>query len=138
MTISLAELTDARALRAIVTLEPLDGPGGRVFPMTTLAERGGQHVFEEAPDGRRVLVDSCASQANRQEAALLAARASGMLELADIVVDLSGTATADRRPSISTLEMPHRIADAILRDSEIDGVLFPKSGLGRRVLGASY
>jgi CRISPR-associated protein Csb1 len=137
MQVSLAELTQARALRAIVALEPLDGPGGRVFPMTALGDRGGQHVLEDGPDGRRVLVDSCASQANRQEAALLAARQDGRIELADIAVDLAGTAAAAHRPRVCTLEMPHRIADAILRDSEIDGVPFPCSKFGRAILSTS-
>jgi CRISPR-associated protein Csb1 len=137
MQVSLAELTQARALRAIVALEPLDGPGGRVFPMTALGDRGGQHVLEDGPDGRRVLIDSCASQANRQEAALLTARQDGRIELADIAVDLSGTAAADHHSSVCTLEMPHRIADAILRDSEIDGVPFPHSETGRAILRAS-
>ena len=132
----LAELGGARALRAIVALEPVDGPGGRVFPMTALGDRGGQHVVEDGPDGRRVLVDSCASQANRQETALLEAREAGLIELADIVVDLSGTAVP--RPSVCTLEMPHRIADAILRDSEIDGVPFARSTVGRAILGATF
>ena len=132
----LAELGGARALRAIVALEPVDGPGGRVFPMTALGDRGGQHVVEDGPDGRRVLVDSCASQANRQETALLEARAAGLIELADIAVDLSGTAVP--RPSVCTLEMPHRVADAILRDSEIDGVPFARSTVGRAILGATF
>lgn len=137
MSIALAELAAARALRASVLLEPVDGPNGRVFPMTALGSRGGQHVVEEGLDGRRVLIDSCASQANRQEAALLAAREAGLIELADIRVDLSGTAAAERRPSVCTLEMPHRVADAILRDSEIDGLPFARSEIGRAILGAS-
>lgn len=136
MSITLSDLTAARALRAITLLEPIDGPGGRVFPMTALGDRGGQHVIEDGPEGRRVLIDSCASQANRQEAALLAASERGELELADIVVDLVGTAA--HRDRISALEMPHRIADAILRDSEIDGVAFAKSEIGRAILGATY
>ena len=131
MSIELAALGTARALRATLILEPVDGPGGRVFPMTV---KGGLHVVEEGPDGRRVLVDSCASQANRQELALLGARQAGQIELADIVVDLSGTEAG--RESISTLEMPHRVADAILRDSEIDGVSFTQSRIGTRILGA--
>jgi CRISPR-associated protein Csb1 len=132
MPVELAELGTARAARAIIALEPVDGPGGRIFPMTV---KGGQHVIEDGPDGRRVLIDSCASQANRQEAALLVARQAGQIELADIVVDLIGTQAG--REGISTLEMPHRIADAILHDSEIDDAIFVESTVGRRVLGAT-
>jgi CRISPR-associated protein Csb1 len=136
MSVSSSDLVTARALRTITQLEPIDGPGGRVFPMTALGDRGGQHVVEEGPEGRRVLIDSCASQANRQEAAILAARERGELELADIVVDLAGTAA--HRTKISTLEMPHRVADAILRDSELDGLPFAQSATGRAILGATY
>ncbi len=136
MTLTVENLAAFRAIRSIQILEPIDGPDGRVFPMTALGDRGGQHVVEDGPQGRRVLIDSCASQANRQEAALLAARERGELELADIVVDLTGTAA--HRDRISTLEMPHRIADAILRDSELDGVPFAQSEIGRAILGATY
>ena len=131
-SLTLDDLDQVQALRARIELQPVDGAGGRVFPMTV---EGGQHVLEDGPDGRRVLVDSCASQANRQELALLTAREQGLLELADIVVDLAGT-QAGRR-SLSTLEMPHRLADAILRDSEIEGIAFPKSELGQRILAAA-
>ena len=82
-----------------------------------------------------MLVDSVASQANRQEAALVAARAAGRINFSDVYVDLSGTATDISR--ISATEMPHRLSDAILRDSEIDGVPFGKSELGRRILSAT-
>lgn len=129
----LAELMTAQALRSSVDLQPIDGPGGRVFPPTTDEQR---HVVEELPNGeRRVLIDSVASQANRQEAALVEARAQGVVDFADIYVDLAGTKAGIAR--LSATEMPHRLADAILRDSEIDRVPFGKSGLGQRILAAT-
>ena len=73
---------------------------------------GGQHVIE---GDERVLIDSCASQANRQEMALLRARKDGRLNLSDVVIDLRNT--ADPRDELSSLEMPHRLGDAIIRDS---------------------
>ena len=134
----LAELMRAQALRSIINLEPIDGRGGRIFPPTYPAPEGAsdkraRHAVEELPNGqRRVLVDSVASQANRQEAALVAARRAEQINFADIFVDLSKTSAGIDR--LSATEMPHRLSDAILRDSEIDGVPFSKSSVGRRIL----
>jgi CRISPR-associated protein Csb1 len=138
----LQELTNAQALRSIVKLEPVEGPGGRVFPPTFPAEEGTKgrqkfrHAVEEVGDGRkRVLIDSVASQANRQEAALVEARKAGLIDFSDVYVDLSDTnAGID---VLSATEMPHRLSDAILRDSEIDGVPFAKSAVGQRILSAT-
>jgi CRISPR-associated protein Csb1 len=141
---SLPELMSAQALRSSVSLQPIDGPGGRIFPPTypapdDQARRSGQkfcHVVERLGEGRaRVLVDSVASQANRQEAALVAARTAGRINFSDIYVDLSGSAADVSR--ISATEMPHRLSDAILRDSEIGGVPFGKSEIGRQILSAT-
>jgi CRISPR-associated protein Csb1 len=141
---SLRELMAAQALRSSVALQPIDGPGGRIFPPTypvsdEQARKTGQkfcHVVERIAEGRdRVLVDSVASQANRQEAALVAARTAGRIKFSDIYVDLSGAATDV--PRLSATELPHRLSDAILRDSEISGALFGKSELGRQILAAT-
>ena len=137
---NLSEAMGGQALRAVVELTPIDGAGGRIFPPTyPPAAAGGpnnvfpRHVVEELPSGeRRVLIDSVASQANRQEAALVAARSAGQINFADVYVDLSGTEVGIG--SLSATEMPHRLSDAILRDSEIDGLAFAKSGLGRQLL----
>jgi CRISPR-associated protein Csb1 len=137
----LSILAGAQALRATVELTPVDGPGGRIFPPTYPAEAGSRekaprHVVEELPSGqRRVLIDSVASQANRQEAALVAARSAGRVDFADVYVDLTSTEAGIDR--LSATEMPHRLADAILRDSEIDGVPFAQSSLGRRLLATT-
>lgn len=137
----LSDLTSAQALRSTIDLQPVDGPDGRVFPPTyPPAEgsnsKGPRHVVETLPTGqKRVLIDSVASQANRQEAALVAARHAGRVDFADVYVDLSGTSAGIDR--LSATEMPHRLSDAILRDSEIDGTPFAKSELGRRVLSAT-
>jgi CRISPR-associated protein Csb1 len=137
----LSILAGAQALRATVELTPVNGPGGRIFPPTYPAEAGSRekaprHVVEELPSGqRRVLIDSVASQANRQEAALVAARSAGRVDFADVYVDLTLTEAGIDR--LSATEMPHRLADAILRDSEIDGVPFAQSSLGRRLLATT-
>ena len=140
---NLSELTSAQALRSAVHLEPIDGPGGRIYPPTYPAAEGSadkraRHAIETLPNGQqRVLIDSLASQANRQEAALVAARDAGLINFSDIYVDLAGTEAAADRQLLSATEMPHRLSDAILRDSEIDGVPFGRSELGRRILSAT-
>lgn len=132
----LNDLMSAQALRCNISLDPIDGPGGRIFPPTYPGRDGAQHAVESLPDGTfRVLIDSVASQANRHEAALVAARAAGVIDFSDVFVDLSGTEAGTA--SLSATEMPHRLSDAILRDSEIDGVAFAKSPIGQRILAAS-
>jgi CRISPR-associated protein Csb1 len=141
VTMSLQDLMAAQALRSSVLLEPIDGAGGRIFPPTYPAaesdrDKKARHVVERLPNGQlRVLVDSVASQANRQEAALVAARNAGTIKFSDVYVDLSKTAAGLQR--LSATEMPHRLSDAILRDSEIDRVPFGKSEIGRAILTAT-
>ena len=71
-------------------------------------------------------VDSPASCANRMERALLAAAP----ELAPLRVRFSD----DR--VISTMELPHRVFDAVLRDSLLDGTAFRETDIGRQVVAA--
>jgi CRISPR-associated protein Csb1 len=88
-------------------------------------------------DVKCVLLDSVASQANRRELALLEASRRGELCLPLVSVDFRGTPVAylDR---ISSLEAPHRIFDALLRDSLLDGVLFRFSPVGQAVTEATH
>ncbi len=143
----LFDLIHSQALRSSLDLEPIDGPLGRVFPPTyggsenDGADRKGDiaktaHLVEKLSDGTlRVLIDSVASQANRQEAALVAARNCGLIDFADVYVDLRDTKAGLER--LSATEMPHRLSDAILRDCEVDGKPFGKSEFGKRILSAT-
>jgi CRISPR-associated protein Csb1 len=142
----LFQLINSQALRSTLNLEPIDGPNGRVFPPTYSADNEGAdrkgdnarspHVVEKLPDGSlRVLIDSVASQANRQEAALVEARNRGLIDFADVYVDLSETEAGLKE--LSATEMPHRLSDAILRDSELDGKPFGKSEFGKAILSAT-
>lgn len=110
---------NATALRCIAELQPAGGPGDKVFPPTY---EGGKYAFEERViDGKRVpcvLLDSVASQANRIELALLRGHRRKLFTLPLIEVDFSDSLPDVGR--ISSLEAPHRIADAILRDSVDD------------------
>jgi CRISPR-associated protein Csb1 len=82
-----------------------------------------------------VLVDSVQSQANRLEEALLAALRQGVITMPHVSVDFRGAGLAGIT-EITSLDAPHRVYDAILRDSSLDGKPFMKSELGIRLAGA--
>ena len=81
-----------------------------------------------------VLVDSVQSQGNRLEEALLEAEGEA-LTLPYITVDFRD---ADLKPleRITSLDAPHRVYDAILRDSLLDGSAFMVSEEGQRLAAA--
>ena len=113
--------------------QPVGGPGDKVFPPTY---EGGSYATEQRyVDGEEVacvLLDSVQSQANRMEIALLHEWEAGRAPLPVITVDF----TKDGLPNpfrVTSLEAPHRIADALLRDSELDGVMFRQSATGKRL-----
>ncbi len=130
------------ALRRKQTLQPVGGKGDKIFPPTYPEERRGQgprHVFERRRiDGREawcVLVDSVQSQANRLEESLLAALREGVIALPHVTVDFRDAGLAGLT-EITSLDAPHRVYDAILRDSALDGEPFMKSALGIRLAEA--
>ena len=146
MAMNLAKLQSAvasgAAMRRIRRLQPAGGPGDKVFPPTYPGEgRGGnaapRHVFERRRiNGENVLcvlIDSVQSQANRLEEALRIARESGALGFPLIAVDFTNTEVGDIG-RITTLDAPHRVFDAIIRDSELDGVRFRETEPGHRLL----
>jgi CRISPR-associated protein Csb1 len=112
----------AAAFRRVVELQPAGGPGAKVFPPTY---EGGKYAAEKRRINGEVvdcvLLDSVQSQANRMELALQEAldEKPPRISLPVITVDFSGT-QASFIGRITSLEAPHRIADAILRDSEWD------------------
>ena len=123
----------AAAFRCVTDYQPAGGPGDKVFPPTY---EGGHYATEdrvnpETGEVRKcVLLDSVQSQANRMELALLEAHRQTRVQLP--LVD----ARFDQEPllkkfSVTSLEAPHRIADALFRDSLHDGVIFRKSEKGR-------
>jgi CRISPR-associated protein Csb1 len=140
------------AIRRRQRLQPVGGPGDKIFPPTypasdgmkrAVGEKNAQprHVFEQrrinGQDVWCVLVDSVQSQANRMEEALLAAVREGAVAIPYVTVDF--TKVEPRLPGvteITSLDAPHRVYDAILRDSQLDGEDFPKSPLGRRLAAA--
>jgi len=140
-TLARAVEADA-ALRRRQILQPVGGKGDKIFPPTYPEERRGQgprHVFERRRvDGRDawcVLVDSVQSQANRLEEVLLAALRQGAITLPYVTVDFHGAGLSGLT-EITSLDAPHRVYDAILRDSSLGGEPFMKSELGIRLAQA--
>lgn len=119
----------AAAFRSITTLQPAAGPGAKIFPATY---SGGKYLTEkrrirdEAGQEREVecvLMASVQACANFAEEALLEAIRDGRIELPLIEVDFEDLNPELRRPleRITSLQAPHRLADAILRDSVLPG-----------------
>jgi CRISPR-associated protein Csb1 len=121
----------AAAFRRVTRYQPAGGPGDKVFPPTY---EGGKYATETRHiDGREVacvLVDSVQSQANRMEAALLDAHREGLIQL-PLVSTRFDQAGLLKHFTVTSLDAPHRVADAIFRDSLLDGVLFRHSDKGR-------
>lgn len=134
------------ALRRRQRLQPAGGPGDKIFPPTYPSEvKNGppEHIYER----RRVagsdepvwcvLVDSVQSQANRLEECLRDVIADGVA-IPHVVVDFSGSELVGVK-AVTSFDAPHRVYDAILRDSLHDGrpFLSKDSAVGRRLLEAS-
>jgi CRISPR-associated protein Csb1 len=114
--------------------QPSGGVSWKVMPPTFPIVDGKPYLFEDRwLDGEKtetVVIDQVPSQANRVEEALLEARDSGRVELPIIQMVVDGT-------RLTSLQFPHRYADAYLRDSEIDGVRFDDSPIGKALRSAT-
>ncbi len=151
MTIELRALMDAvgsdAAFRRVRRLQPVGGQGDKIFPPTYRGQGRNdppRHVFElRRVDGKEiwcVLIDSVQSQANRLEEALLAAAEEEeardeRLPLPYVTVDFRG-AGLEPLERITSLDAPHRVYDAILRDSLLSGTPFMRSDEGQRLAAA--
>lgn len=154
MSISLKDLQAAvatgAAFRSRTKLQPAGGPGDKVFPPTYA---GAVYAMEmrRVPGQEQlvkcVLLDSVQSQANRSEEALQDAVDEGRIQIPVVEVDFSGIPIVDPGSKddglfepigrVTSLEAPHRVADAILRDSELDGKPFRQADEGRKLLMAT-
>jgi CRISPR-associated protein Csb1 len=138
-TLHKAIIGTAAALRSRTRLQPAGGEGDKVFPPTYA---GAVYAKEERQiNGAKVpcvLLDSVQAQANRLEQALQQALDSGSLKDVPVLnVDFTGHGLLDEIQRVSSLEAPHRVADAILRDSLHNGTPFRKSDLGKSLDQAS-
>lgn len=124
----------AAAFRSRTELQPAGGAGDKVFPPTY---EGATYATEQRrlPDREEpatcVLLDSVQSQANRMEEALQEAVDAGRIQIPLIEVDFEEANQELLKPideRITSLTVPHRLADAILRDSNLEeGTAFSKS-----------
>jgi CRISPR-associated protein Csb1 len=135
---------DAVAIRGVAKLEPAGGPGDKIFPPTHAVDDknkkpGAKYAFETrrigGHDATCVLIDSVQSQANRMEEALQALWSDKRIALPVVSVDFSSIAPEVGR--VTSLTAPHRIADALLRDSLLNGQLFRLSDIGKSFTDAS-
>ena len=122
-------------------LEPLAGTGGAVKPAVY---EGGTYQLDRrwaSPnDGEPtqvIVIDNVPSQANRLEEALRRNREA--VSIPEFILDLSDLPhlPAHLPRSLSSLEFPHRNADAYLRDAQLDGQDFLKTEIGRAIFGAT-
>jgi CRISPR-associated protein Csb1 len=111
----------------------LEAVSPKVFPPTY---EGGKYATEDRIiDGQKlpcVLLDSVPSCANRMELALQDAVDGGLIKLPLVSVDFAAINNPDIR-KITSLQAPHRIADAILRDSLLDKQKFRQSAMGKEL-----
>lgn len=137
-------IAEDAALRRRQILQPVGGKGDKIFPPTYPGEGRNappSHVFERRRIGDNeawcVLVDSVQSQANRLEECLRDAILDGV-RIPHVVVDFSGSGLTGLS-QITSLDAPHRVYDAILRDSLLEGkpFLHKDSPVGKRLLEAS-
>lgn len=121
-------------VRTIVRLLPAGGPNSKVFPPTY---SGGVYAIEDRlVDGERkkcVLLDSVASQANRMEETLQDAIDRNLVKIPLLAIDLSNSDLNVLGHRLTSLQAPHRIADALFRESELNGQPFRESDLGKKV-----
>jgi CRISPR-associated protein Csb1 len=143
-TLSKLVAEEGVALRVRQRLQPAGGPGDKVFPPTYATGEGKlkyatEHRRVDGSEVPAVLLDSVASQANRIEESLLAAWEAGALHFPVIGVDFSGDPELRDLGTITALQAPHRIADAILRDAtDLDGkTLFRELPAGRAFTDAT-
>ena len=122
-------------------LQPLSGPGGLVKPAVY---EGGNYQLDrrwaspgDAEPTPVIVIDNVPSQANRLEHALRRDRESSSIP--ELVLDLSDLRglPAHLPRSLSSLEFPHRNADAYLRDSVLGDERFITTAMGQAIFGAS-
>jgi len=126
------QIADAAAQASVITLRAklisataLPGDTRQLVFPSTYAEVG--HLcspVREDGSGEYVLIDSTQSWANRLE------------EVADELVDLPRVEVEVAGQVLSAYKLPHRVYDATLRDSELDGVPYRNTELGQDLVKA--
>lgn len=132
----------AAAFRSITELQPVEGAGGKIFPATYskgvyATERRRLRDGHGGPEREVdcVLLNSVQSEANHAEEALQRAIELQQISLPLIEVDFKAANEKLKQPlpNLTSLTVPHRLADAILRDSQLaDGTRFSKSECAKK------
>jgi CRISPR-associated protein Csb1 len=121
----------AAAFRCVTEYQPAGGVGDKVFPPTYA--KGAYAIESRLVNGKTVscvLLDSVQSQANRMELALLDAVRSKHIDLPLVTVTFDDV-SLKKKFTVTSLDAPHRVADALFRDSLLEGVMFRKSEAGK-------
>lgn len=130
-TVRAAVLQNASAIAVTAALAPVSGR--KILPPTYAADAdsgGSRHNMTKAgADGLSswCSLDAPGSCANRAERALVELG----LDLDPLRVDFGDGEI------FSTLQLPHRVFDAVLRDSQLDGIRFRETEIGRAVIAAT-
>ena len=143
----------ANMLRSHIRLQAAAGPSAKTNPPTFAGAQGADQADmprylteKRLINGETVnciVYDTVASQANRCEQAQLDAYADDRIEFPFVQADFSGAPGGGldyhgiRGGMLSSLETPHRVADAVFRDCAIDGVLFRQTPEGRSLFASS-
>ncbi len=131
-TVRTAVVGRAAAFRCVTDYQPAGGDGDKVFPPTY---EGGIYATEDRihPETGEVrpcvLLDSVQSQANRMELGLLEAHRDGKAQLPMLVARFDQDELL-KKFIVTSLEAPHRAADALFRDSLLGDTIFRKSEKG--------
>ncbi|CAM2904796.1 type I-U CRISPR-associated RAMP protein Csb1/Cas7u [Skermania piniformis] len=135
-------------IRSRSRLEPLAGPGSKIFPPTYgVADNASTKYAVEArvvrgPAGETVVAESVvlnsvAAQAHELSAALLEAAETEQVAIPLIGVDFTEVEGLAEFGMITDLQSPHRVYDAIHRDSLDGDVPFRFGPIGRAITDAT-
>lgn len=141
-------VSEYAGIRSVSALEPLAGPGTKIFPPTYGVADSAQTKYAvekrviRSADGSTervdsVVLNSVAAQAHDLSDALYAATESGSLELPLVGVNFSNVAGLAEFGLITDLQSPHRVYDAIHRDSLDGDVAFRFGAIGRAITDAT-
>lgn len=128
-------------IRIDTDLAPLAGPGGPVKPAVYEGGRYQKDWRWASPDDDEptpvIVIDNVPSQANRLEEALRRNRVR--VPVPEFVLDLSSLSNlpAHLPKRLSSLEFPHRNADAYLRDARLGDEDFVKTDRGKAIFAAT-
>jgi len=126
-------VAEASVIRLVMHLKPANADG-IIYPPTY---EGGRHIFRPAwVNGEKreaVILDSVQSQANRVEMAILDAHRRERIAYPNIELTIKAETGEER---YSVLELSHRVYDAALRMSTVNGVPFAKSEIGKEIYSA--